>query len=85
MTPIAEEDIDCDLHLRDDVMLGLQNPTFEIMMQAFEVIDLRVMVVEGDHVKLTCRQPVGSRVIDINTPGVNRTLVSASGGLRSIH
>jgi hypothetical protein len=66
---LTQEDIDRDLHLRDDVMLGLQNPTPEIMMQAFEVIDLRVKVIEGDKVRLACRRPVDSRVIDINTPG----------------
>lgn len=39
MAPVAEEDIDYNLQLRDDIITGL-NSTSESMLRAIEVIDL---------------------------------------------
>jgi DNA repair exonuclease SbcCD ATPase subunit len=45
---LTQEDIDRSLHLRDDIVAGIQNPTPETIMRAFAAIDLRVKVIEGD-------------------------------------
>jgi hypothetical protein len=66
---LTQSDIDRSLHLRDDIITGIQNPTPEIMLRVIEAIDLRVQVIEGDKVKLFCRLPVQSYVTDLNTPG----------------
>lgn len=61
---LTDEEIDTMLHFRDDVAMGLQNPTFEDKRRYLEYLDVKIKI-KGEEAHFSCRLPVSGRTIRI--------------------
>jgi hypothetical protein len=62
----TDEDISGGLQFREDVITGMQNPTFEDMRRCLEILRLRV-IIQGTEGKLKCIIPAGEISFDLCT------------------
>ena len=64
---LTDENMAKALRFREDIMAGLQNPTFEDKRRALELLQVEVIVTVDKKASVKCLVPVGERVIDLHT------------------
>ncbi len=64
---LTNEDIASAMQFREDVILGMQNPTFEDMRRSLDVLRVKVTV-KGTEGKVKCIVPIGEVTFDLCTP-----------------
>jgi hypothetical protein len=64
---LTDENIAMALKFREDVMAGLQNPTFEDKRRVFELLRVVVTVTADKKATIKCLVPVGDGVFDLRT------------------
>ncbi len=64
---LTDENIATALKFREDVMAGLQNPTFEDKRRVFELLRVEVTVTADKKATIKCLVPVGDGVFDLRT------------------
>jgi len=76
---LSSEDIRSMLQFREDVLAGMQNPTFEDKRQVLELLQMDVAV-RGKQATVKCRLPIGERMFEIGIlrnaqPNQNRWII----------
>jgi len=64
---LTDMNIATALRFREDVMVGLQNPTYEDKRRTLELLKVEVTVTADKKASIKCLVPVGERVIDLRT------------------